>query len=148
MWGLNQSSVKYAGVTVCLCLLVLFGMWLPWVENTPQYLDGEAYVTLPDLAGQEWGFDTAFDLLVLIGLTPAIVGILIFQRWKWLRDACVFLSGTLTCWWVGELLYEYWSVNYYLVKPGIVVVLVSGLLLCILSLGTASNRLAPRVRTD
>lgn len=70
-----------------------------------------------------------------------IVGTLGLQRWKWLRDACVFLSGTLVCWWVGELLYEYWSVDHYLIEPGIGVVLVSGLFLCLLSAGAFSNRL-------
>jgi hypothetical protein len=85
---------------------------------------------------------------MLLGLIPAIVGTVAFQRWKWLRDTCVFLSGVLICWWIGDALYDYWSVNQYLIRPGIVVVLVSGFLLCILSVGAASNRLVSSVRAD
>ena len=147
MWDLERASFKYAGATVFLCLLVLPGLWLPWVENTPQYLNGEPYVTTPDLTGHGYGFDLA-DKLMLLGLIPAIVGTVAFQRWKWLRDTCVFLSGVLICWWIGDALYDYWSVNQYLIRPGIVVVLVSGFLLCILSVGAASNRLVSSVRAE
>jgi len=123
-------------------------MWLPWVENTPQYIDGEPYVTAIGLAGLRTGFGSSIDLLLILGLLPAVVGSLVLQRLKWVRDALVLLSGILVCWWVGELLYEYWSVDHYLIKPGIVVVLVSGILLCILSVGAISNRLVSRVNTD
>ena len=147
MWDLERASFKYAGATVFLCLLVLLGLWLPWVANTPQYLNGEPYVTAPDLTGHGYGFDLA-DKLMLLGLIPVIVGTVAFQQWKWLRDTFVFLSGVLICWWIGDALYDYWSVNQYLIRPEIVVVLVSGFLLCILSVGAASNRLVSRVRAD
>jgi len=146
MWGPERSSIVYAGATICLCLLALSGTWIPWVENTPQYLNGESYVTAPDLAGQEWGFDTSFDLLVMIGLAPAIVGALFLQRWNWFRDALVLLSGILVCWWVGDLTYEYWGVEHYMLKPGVFLVLGSGLLLCLLSVGAFSNRLTSHTR--
>ena len=107
-------------------------------------MNGEPYVTAIGLAGIRSGFDSSMDLLLMIGLAPAIVGSLFLQRWKWLRDALVCLSGVLVCWWIGELLYEYWSTSHYLIKPGIVVVLVSGILLCLLSLGAFSNRLVSR----
>lgn len=148
MLVLERSSVKYAGAVICLCLLALFGMWLPWVENTPQYLNGEPYVTAIGLAGIRSGFDSSMDLLLVIGLAPAIVGGLFLQRWKWLRDALVLVSGVLVCWWIGGLLYEYWSTSHYLIRPGIVVVLVSGILLCLLSLGAFSNRLVSRARVE
>jgi len=148
MWELDQFSGRYTGSTVSLCLLALVGMWLPWVENTPQYMDGEPYVTAIGLAGLRTGFGSSIDLLLILGLLPAVVGSLVLQRLKWIRDALVLLSGILVCWWVGELLYEYWSVDHYLIKPGIVVVLVSGILLCILSVGAISNRLVSRVNTD
>ena len=147
MWKLERASLKYAGATVFLCLLVLLGLWLPWVENTPQYLNGEPYVTTPDLTGHGYGFELV-DKLALIVLIPAIVGTGALNRWKRLRDVCVFLSGVLICWWVADGLYYYWSVDHYLIRPGIVVVLVSGFLLCVLSVGAASNRLVSRVRAD
>lgn len=138
-------SLPYVGAALGLCFFAGIGMWLPWVENTPQYLNGEPYVTGIGLPGLWWGYDS-FDLLVAIGLVPALVGTLTFRRRIWLRDACVFLSGTLVSWWVGGLAYEYWSVDHYLLEPGIFLVLGSGLLFCLLSAGAVAKRLGPHVK--
>ncbi len=104
---LEQPATRYDAATACLCLLPLVGTWLPWVENTSQYLNGEPYVTAIGLAGMGSGSGSSFDSLVFAGLVPAIGGALVFRRWNWLRDACTCLSGVLLCWWVGGLAYAY-----------------------------------------
>jgi hypothetical protein len=143
----ERPSPRYAIAVVAQCLVATLGLWFPWVENTPQYLDGEPYVTTPDLWGGEFGFDL-FDQLLLSALVPALLGTLVFERWQWIRDVCVLATGTVVCWWVGGMIYSYWTVDHYVHRPGAFLALSSGLALCLLSVGAFSYRTWHHVSGD
>jgi hypothetical protein len=137
---LEGPSPGYAIAVVGLCPVVSLGLWFPWVENTPQNLNGERCVTTPDLVGGEFGFDL-FDQLLIVVLIPALLGAVAFERWRWLRAACVLLSGIVVCWWVGGPIYSYWTIEHYVLRPGGSLALSSGLSLCLLSVRAFSYRL-------
>jgi hypothetical protein len=54
----------------------------------------------------------------------------VLHKRKRLRDLLVFLSGAAVFLWVGSNLYAYWADDTLLLKPGIFLVVVSGLPLC------------------
>lgn len=140
-----QSSFGYAGLTVCLCLTALVGMWLPWVTRKVVYMSGEPTVSQVGYWGDQWGFGTGDGFILLI-TTLAIFAALFLRNRKRVRDLLVFLSGATLFLVVGDSLYSYWKTDDVLLEPAIFFVVLSGLLLCVLSIGAFLRRVAFRTQ--
>lgn len=104
---------------------------------------GEPTVSQVGFWGDSWGYDTGdgFVLFVVAVVTCATVGL---ERRERLRDLLVFPSGTATVLWVGSTLYAYWSDDGLLLRPGIGLVVGSGLLLATVSVAAFSKRAVSR----
>jgi len=124
----DGPSNVHLGAVFGACLVVVTGTWLPWVRKSVRYLDGDPYVTGEWLQGLSTGFE-GFDILILGAVAVAVVLALLSRYCGWYADIGLVAPGAVVLWIAGKVTAEYRAVDHYVIRPGLVLVLVGGLLL-------------------
>jgi len=124
----DGPSNAHLGAVLGTCLVVVTGAWLPWVRKSVRYLDGDPYVTGEWLQGLSTGFE-GFDILILGAVAVAVVVALLSRYCGWYADIGLVAPGAVVLWIAGKVTAEYRAVDHYVIRPGLVLVLVGGLLL-------------------
>lgn len=91
------------------------------------------------LWGRRAGYHTG-DGFVLLSMLLAALAALVVEKRKLPRDGLVFLPGAVVSLWVGTALYGDWTIERYLLRPGIFLVVGSGVLVCVLSASAVLKR--------